>query len=91
MAKKISRKKVSIKKRASKTVKKAKKNVSSAQKRLESVAKRKLQNAKKKIIQTEKKIKHFIHLHPEKATAVAVGLGAAIGSITTMIFGRKKR
>ena len=63
------------------------KEVASAKKK----AKASLSDARKKLLKAEKDVEKFVEHNPKKAVAIAVGIGAAIGTALTTIAKHKKK
>jgi len=79
--------KKNVKKVVAKTVSKAK--ATSAE--LEKIAKREYAKIKKQLDVTAKKIENFIKKNPEKAAAISIGIGLALGTIAGIMSSKGKK
>ena len=92
----VKKKKKPVKKKSvKKKVKAAKAKVKKLTKAQLAAAKRKanaeLARARKKYLATEKKVKAFASKNPEKAAAIAAGLGVVVGASLGALLARGKR
>jgi ElaB/YqjD/DUF883 family membrane-anchored ribosome-binding protein len=76
-----------VKKVVAKTVYKAKET--SAE--LERIAKREYAKIKKQLDSTAKKVEGFIKKNPEKAAAISIGIGLALGTIAGIMSSKGKK
>jgi len=69
----------------------AKKNAKHSEKKtLQERAKAELKKAKTKFMEQEKKVKEYTKENPEKALAIATGIGVALGAATVAMIRRRK-
>ncbi|HLC60339.1 MAG TPA: hypothetical protein VJJ52_02835 [Candidatus Nanoarchaeia archaeon] len=71
----------------SKTVKGVKEDFSAAKKQVKS----EFNKAKAKITEVEKHAEDYIRKNPKRATAIAIGVGAAVGAAIAAFWMREKR
>lgn len=83
----MAKKKV-VKKRSKKPVNK---QVQAVLKKQKERALFELRKAKEKFMKQEKKVRNYVKKNPEKAVAIAAGLGAAIGAAVSVVARRKKK
>lgn len=70
------------------------KNVKKAQAtgaELEKVARKEFEKIKKQMDATAKKVEGFVKKNPEKAAAISVGIGLALGTIAGIMAGKGKK